>query len=59
MAKGVCRTRSDASGAEFARVDYGTGARLSTVPKSLYDRHGYKPPFVELPSCDEAKASSA
>ena len=52
LAKGVCRTRTEETGAEYARVDYGTGARLSTVPRSLYDRHGYKPPFDELPPCD-------
>ena len=52
MAKGVCRTTNEATGAEHARVDYGTGPRLGTVTRSLYDRHKYEPPFDELPPCD-------
>jgi len=54
VARGVCRTRSAESGVEYARVDYGTGPRLSTVVRSLYDRHGYKPPYDELPPCEES-----
>ena len=53
MANGVCRTKSEATGAEQARVDYGTGPRLALVMRSLYDRHGYEPPYDELPSCED------
>jgi hypothetical protein len=56
LAKGVCRTRTEATGAEYARVDYGTGPRLATVTRSLYDRHGYEPPFDELPPCEVPNA---
>jgi hypothetical protein len=56
MARGVCRTKTQETGVEYARVDYGMGARLDTVPRTLYDRHGYKPPYDELPPCEEANA---
>jgi len=56
MARGVCRTRNDESGTEYARVDYGESSGISTVPRSLYDRHEYKPPFEELPRCEELDA---
>jgi hypothetical protein len=56
MARGVCRTRNDESGAEYVRVDYGEHSGISKVPRSLYDRHGYEPPFDELPRCEELDA---
>ncbi len=52
----MCRTQNDTTGAEHARVDYGTGPRLAVVTRSLYDRHEYKPPFGELPLCEAANA---
>jgi hypothetical protein len=52
MAKGICRTKTGEAGAEYARVDFGASGP-STVPRSLYDRHGFKPPYDELPLCDE------
>lgn len=55
MARGICRTKSGETGMEYARVDFGTSG-LSTVPRNLYDRHGYKPPYEELPLCDEVEA---
>ncbi len=55
MARGICRSKIGETGAEYARVDFGTSG-LSTVPRSLYDRHGYKPPYEELPRCDELDA---
>lgn len=56
VANGVCRTKSEATGAEHARVDYGTGPRLALVTRSLYDRHQYHPPYDELPPCEEIGA---
>lgn len=56
VAKGICRTNADANGIEYARVDYGTGPRLAKVRRSLYERHEYKPPYDELPSCEESEA---
>jgi hypothetical protein len=55
VARGICRTKSGETGMEYARVDFGTSG-LSTVPRNLYDRHGYKPPYEELPLCDEVEA---
>jgi hypothetical protein len=49
---------SEETGAEFARVDYGA-AGPSTVPRSLYDRHQYQPPFDELPPCEEVDAQGS
>jgi hypothetical protein len=56
MARGICRTKTEETGAEYARVDYGASSGISTVPRSLYDRHEYKPPFDELPRCEELDA---
>lgn len=56
MARGICRTKTEETGAEYARVDYGASSGISTVPRSLYDRHEYKPPFEELPRCEEFDA---
>ena len=58
MARGLCRTKIEETGAEHARVEYGD-AGPSTVPRSLYDRHGYRPPFEELPLCEEFDAVGA
>lgn len=55
MAKGICRTKTGETGTEYARVDFGTSG-LSTVTRSLYDRHGYKPPYGDLPHCNELEA---
>jgi len=44
--------KTEETGAEYARVEYGA-AGPSKVPRSLYDRHQYKPPFDELPLCEE------
>ena len=55
MAKGICRTKTGETGAEYARVNFGTSG-LSTVTRSLYDRHGYEPPYDELPLCNELEA---
>ena len=52
MARGLCRRKNGETGAEYARVDFGNSG-VSTVPRSLYDRHGYRPPFEELPTCEE------
>jgi hypothetical protein len=59
MARGVCRTKTEETGAEYARVNYGAGAGISTVPRSLYDRHDYTPPFEELPPCEEIDAQGS
>jgi hypothetical protein len=55
VARGICRTKTGETGAEYARVDFGTSG-LSTVTRSLYDRHGYKPLYDELPLCNEPEA---
>ena len=58
MARGLCRTKSEDTGAEHARVEYGD-AGPSTVPRSLYERHHYNPPFDELPLCEEMDAQGS
>lgn len=52
LARGICRTKIEKTGTEYARVDYGSSG-VSNVPRSIYDRHEYKPPFDELPRCEE------
>lgn len=56
-AKGICWTKTAESGAEYARVNYGTGARLDTVPRARYEQAGYQPPFEQLPICDVPERS--
>lgn len=56
-AKGVYRTRTPASGAEYAFVDYGVASSLGdTVPRDLYETNGYEPPFDSLPTKEEFEA---
>lgn len=56
MAKGIYRTKTEASGAEYATVDYGNTARLESIGRDLYEQNGYTPPFDALPTKEEYEA---
>ena len=55
-AKGICRTRSEETGAEYATVNYGTTGQLGSVTRGLYEKRGYYPPYDDLPVCEVAKS---
>ncbi len=52
-AKGIYRTATAESGAEYAFVDYGVPQSLGEIPRSQYERQGYSPPFDDLPTKDQ------
>jgi hypothetical protein len=51
-AKGLYRTKTPDSGAEYAFVDYGKPSSLGEIPRSQYEAAGYEPPFDSLPTKD-------
>ena len=58
-AKGIYRTKTPKSGAEYAFVDYGTGSKLREIPRQRYDAQGYEPSFDYLPTKEEYEARLA
>ena len=56
MAKGVYRTRTPESGAEYAYVDYGAPSDLGEIPRSRYEEQSYDPPFDTLPTKEDYEA---
>lgn len=51
MARGLYRTKTEESGAEYARVDYGpSGGGAMDLPEAEYRMRGYEPPFERLPT---------
>lgn len=48
-AKGIYRTATPESGAEYAYVDYGVPHSLGEIPRAQYEQQGYAPPFDDLP----------
>ncbi|WP_186399197.1 hypothetical protein [Stappia sp. P2PMeth1] len=57
-AKGIYRTKTPVSGAEYAFVDYGVPSSLGEIPRFQYDAQGYEPPFDKLPTKDEYEAGN-
>jgi hypothetical protein len=55
-ATGVCRSKSEETGAEYATVDYATIGQLGSVARAIYEKRGYLPAYDELPVCEPAKA---
>ncbi|WP_292051251.1 hypothetical protein [Mesorhizobium sp.] len=58
-AKGVYRTKTLASGAEYARVDYGVASSLGEIPRAQYEAQDYEPPFDDLPTKEQYEAKNA
>jgi hypothetical protein len=56
--KGIYRSTSPGSNAEYANVHYGTVAALDSIPRDLYEERGYQPPFDELPTKEEYEAAN-
>ena len=59
MAKGVYRTKTPESGAEYAWMDYGTPSNLGEIPRARYEEQSYEPPFEELPTKEQYDAKRA
>lgn len=57
--KGVCRSKTEESGAEYATVDYGKGGRLASIPRERYEANAYEPPYDQLPECDGSENANA
>jgi hypothetical protein len=56
-ARGLYRTKTPGSDAEYAFVDYGVSSSLEdTIPRSQYEAQGYRPPFDELPTKETYEA---
>ena len=57
--KGIYRTKTLESGAEYAFVDYGVPLNIGEIPRSRYELKGFLPPFDKLPTKAEYEASNA
>lgn len=58
--RGVYRTETPESGAEYAFVEYGTASSLGdTVPRAVYEERGYRPEFDSLPTKAEYEQKNA
>jgi hypothetical protein len=52
--KGLYRTKTEESGAEYVFVDHGKGPSMQdTMPRKHYEDQGYLPPFDALPTKQE------
>ena len=51
--QGKYKTRTEASGAEYAYVDYGVSSNPGQIPRNTYEENGYSPPFDELPTKEQ------
>jgi hypothetical protein len=58
MARGLYRSRTRESEAEYAFVDYGVRSSLGAIPRILYDAQAYQPPFDTLPTKEQYEAAS-
>ncbi len=52
-AKGIYRTATPGSGAEYAFVDYEVPHSLGEIPRSQYENQGYLPSFGTLPTKED------
>lgn len=48
--KGLYRTTTPETGAEYAFVDYGVPSDVGEIPRARYEENGYQPPFDDLPT---------
>jgi hypothetical protein len=53
MAKGIYKTKTEKSGAEYAAIDYGGNGVTMDIPRDLYEDRGYKPRFDDLPTKEQ------
>lgn len=56
-AKGLYRTMTPESGAEYAFVDYGVASNIGEISRSLYEANGYEPAFDDLPTKEHYDAN--
>lgn len=56
---GICRAKTEDSGAEHITIDYGTGGPLESISREQYEEQGYDPPYDELPPCDDGVTPDA
>ena len=54
-ARGLYRTKTPESGAEYAGMEYDRGAGLEDISRSRYESQGYRPSFEQLPLKQEYK----
>jgi hypothetical protein len=59
MPRGLYRTRTPESGAEYAFMDYGNAPGLGEIPRALYEERGYLPRFDDLPTKETYDAEKA
>lgn len=59
MARGVYRSRTSKSGAEYAYVYYGVASSIGEMPRADYEAHGYDPLFELLPTKEEYEREMA
>lgn len=57
--KGLFRTMTPQSGAEYAVVDHGVVSSMGEMPRAQYEAQGYQPPFDELPTKELYEKSNA
>jgi hypothetical protein len=57
--RGLYRTRTPESGAEYVWVDHGTPTSLGEMPRAAYDERGYQPPFDQLPTKEQYEKNIA
>ncbi len=55
--KGIYRTATPLTGAEYAFVDY--GSCIGELPKGGYEERGYQPPFDRLPTKEDYEVTTA
>jgi len=58
-AKGLYRTKTPESGAEYAFVDYGVASGVGEIPRAQYETQGYEPHLDALPTKEAYEARNA
>jgi hypothetical protein len=58
-AKGLCRTKTPETSAEYAFVDYGVPGGPGEISRDQYEFQGYSPPFDEVPTKDAYEMKQA
>jgi hypothetical protein len=59
VARGIYRTRTPDSDAEYAFVDYGQPSNIGQITRALYETRRIEPPFDKLPTKAEFEALNA
>jgi len=58
-AKGLYRTVTPESGAEYAYLDYGVPSNPGEMRRARYESNAYEPPFDSLPTKQQYEAANA